>query len=167
MTQQSLLSSLTPFVPLTQLVTGIDPGKDMLHCATLRGDGGGSLHDMLKAVEFDAIPWCTGNGWLRACALFVGTPFTPRLGFVLAEAQWADADAQQKWSGLSAICQTSGALRAAAAASGLSLLQVRDWTRQETGQHRVGRQVMNVHAVGLGLAFIEPMTPRNVVRAVE
>lgn len=149
--------ALTPAPPAGHLVTGIDPAKDLLWCATIEP---AAVHvDMCGAllkVRFECIPWCTQNGWRDTCRLF-GEQNAPA-GFVLCESQWAGVDAAAKWSGLEPLCQTAGALRAAAAASGLCLQDVTHWSRNDKGVRHQGLLPL---AAGRGLAFVEPSAWRS------
>jgi hypothetical protein len=175
--------------PARHQVTGIDPAKDTLHCAYIVGDGVSGVIDLLRRVHFVAIPWCTGIGWEQAMCLYGGQPtgwgggheWDTDSGYALCEAQWAGDDAKEKWSGLEALCQTAGALRASAVAAGLGLSGVTHWSRSASYRTPLPPPVRGLPAVYSlrGLGFIEPsawrsvslsprpISPREVVRPVE
>jgi hypothetical protein len=191
-TPQLSLGYRTP-PPYGHWITGIDPAKDKLFCATYKAPPAhvpaDNIADLLLAyTELHVIHWANPVGWQQACQLLARpgpVAHRPGTGYVLCEAQWAGDDAKDKWSGLEGLCQTSGALRAASAAVGLPCASVIHWSREKIGRSaprevaRVDMSTSPFTYTTTGLGFAEPnawrgialtprpTAPRALVRKVE
>lgn len=185
--QLSLTTQAGP--PVGAMVSGIDPSKEALNVAAIIGDGRPVL-ELLKRPLFLTLHWTIPVGWDYTRCLFGGCPgddlgvtWSCTRGYVLCEAQWAGDDAKEKWSGISALCYTSGALQAAAVSCGMGPDTLTHWSRDGSGNRTLSR-LRDSKGVPLayntrGLGFIEPsawrgvalsprpITPRLVVRKVE
>lgn len=151
-------------------LSAIDPAKNRCYVAsltlypseweelqTLRGGVPGApkaakLAQLLaRLLRLEIIEWPSPAGVARLCRLWgegLGT------GYVLCEAQWAGADAQDKWTGLQALLHTAGALRCCAAMRGYSDSSVELQRGHATGVDVTGRRDL--------LGFVAPGHWRSV-----